>query len=645
MAKRRIGWGAGALLLVAFVLGLAGPGRAAGEWEWTAGQGWVMGAGVSRPTPKEQLAYAYELEQKGEFMDSARQYFLLVQNFPNSQEAGIGLQRLARCLFEMENYYTSYKAIEQVITSYPNTGRMSDLLAIELSIAKKMMMSQTPDIFTSHEKDVRNANVRRALEIVNSVIDHDPYGPSAAEAYLVKGEGNLFIGEINAARAAFEKVRDDFSRSDFVERARLGILRCDSLVGEARPQELAEQAEVVRQEETARRQKSGGGRADEFDDVEGSLRQMNEVEAGKMMEQAEVYRRMGTRNGVKSSQFLYKEIVRRYPDTPQAQDAMAKLGDIKIPPEQGRLAKSIKSINLNPFTWNKDPEPPWIVPQLDPEDMVMVDRGLGPIGGVPESGPPQTAGAAGVRPAGLPNSSADLAVGPSADAPFSPMSAAPQRAPGFIDGTTGTGGQMTYSSGGSLPPPAPPPAAYPSAPTGSFGSPNPLPSISDGDLVAVGGDLHSASSSASYYGMGGASPAPTPMPAPQTGYSTGYTTGYNAGNGAGYGTGHVAPAPATPLPDLQPSASLPANPPVLGSLDYNTPLSDLVGPARTLSQAPLPEYVTSGYVQSAPSPDTYGGTYYDPNRAAPAGTYYAPAPAPSYPPQQNGGWTLGQDFR
>ncbi|MCL2000653.1 MAG: hypothetical protein FWG74_04390 [Planctomycetes bacterium] len=613
MAKHRIGWGAGVIFLSAFIFGWAGPARAAGDWEWTAGQGWVMGAGVSRPTPKEQLAYAYEIEQKGEFMDAARQYFLLVQNFPNSQEAGIGLQRLARCLFEMENYYTSYKAIEQVILSYPSTGRLSDLLAIELSIAKKMMMSQTPDIFSTNERDARAANVRRAIEIVNSVIEHDPYGPSAAEANLVKGEGHLFIGEINAARAAFEKVRDDFSRSDFVERARLGILRCDSLVGEASLRELAEQADVVRQEETRRRRDDGW--VDEFDDVENVLRQMDEVEAAKMMEQAEVYRRMGTRSGVRSSQFLYNEVARRYPNTPQAQEAQARLGDIRVPPEQGRLSRSLRSVNLNPFTWHKDPEPPWIVPQLDPEVMVMVDRGLGPISGVPESGLPQTAAAPGVRPAGL----SDLASLDDGGADFSPISAAPQRAPGFIDGTSDLSELRTYSSGASrLPPVAPSPTASVSA----FTSPNPLPSISESDLVMVDGDSY------------GAYPT-TPGQYEMTGAS--WTAADQGGYQAGWDSDLVPAAVASaPLPELQPFYSAPpdSNPTILGSIDYNAPLSDLVGPARTLSQAPIPEYVASGYVQEPPLPDFHGGTYYAP-----------PVSVDAYPPAPGGGWTLGQDFR
>lgn len=638
MVKHLIGVGRAVPLILVAALAWNSRAEAAGDWEWTAGQGWVMGAGVSRPTPKEQLAYAYELEQRGEFMDSARQYFLLVQNFPESQEAGIGLQRLARCLFEMENYYTSYKAIEQVIKTYPNTGRMSDLVEIELRIAKRMMLSQTPDILAERESTNRDYNVRRALEIVNSVIDHDPYGPVAAEAYLVKGEANLFIGEINAARTAFETVRDEFPRSDYVERARLGIITCDRMVGQATDLEQREQAQIVREEEAKRRAESRQAEYDDFDNVEQSLRGIAEVEAAKMMEQAEVYRRMGTRAAVKSSEFLYKEIVRRYPGTPQAEEAMSKLGTIKIPAEQGRLVAAIKNININPFTWNKDPEPPWIVPQINPEDMVMVDSGLGPIAGVPESGLSAGTSSAGIRPAGL----ASASNGIDADLGYSPISAAPigagTPAPAFIDGASGLGEPRVYSSNVSHASPSAPPAPpgfmdlEPVRGSSFLSTNNPLPTITESDLISFGDPGTAALAAA-----GGSRYQPVQNSPTET---------------------HSAPTAF--VPPMTPSYAAPqSSPPSLGGLDYNAPMSDLVGlaPKGAYSPTPPPSYNSGGY-------DTATYAALQAHTPAPQGAYDYPAQQPysayqdpgyyqasngipnqGYSTETQGGWTLGEDFR
>lgn len=612
------------------VLFFASAAWAAGEWEWTAGQGWIQGAGVSRPTPKEQLHYAYELEQRGEFMDSARQYFLLVQNFPSSQEAGVGLQRLARCLFEMENYWTSYKAIEQVIETYPNTGRMSDLVEIELRIAKKLMVSQTPDILSGNEANNRDFNIRRALQIVDSVIEHDPYGPVAAEAYLVKGEGHLFINEINQARTAFETIRDEFPRSDYLERARLGILTCDSLVGQARSEEVREQMEVVREAERERADQQRR-QFEEDDDVEAFIRTTNEVEAAKMMEQANQYHQMGTRDSRKSAEFLYKEIARRYPDTPQGEEARERMGNVKIPKEQNKVVAMVKGINLNPFTYNKDPDPPWIVPQLKAEDMVMVDSGLGPISGVPETGAPRTDYSATVRPASLRDQ--DIAMS-SGGGNFSPASAAPNRAPEFIDGSAPAAPLRTYSSSPEYPSP---PVANPFGPEPSFPaqapapSRNPLSSISDSDLILPGGGSlpPSFSSGLQTSSSGGFQQLPQQQFYNQT------------------------PPPAAPAP-------APSGPPSLGSPLQNIPYSDLVGlppSTRSFNEPPLPDF-TPGY----DSYNSYGG-YQQPGSQYPDQSYqyqpdYSqpqsfPVPAPPVSPSgntgwssgSNGGWTLGEDFR
>ncbi|MDR3211141.1 MAG: tetratricopeptide repeat protein [Planctomycetota bacterium] len=567
---------------------------AAGEWEWTQGQGWVQGAGVSRPTAKEQLAYSYELEQRGEFMDAARQYFLLIQNFPDSSEAGVGLQRLARCLFEMENYYTSYQAIEQVIKTYPRTGRMSDLIEIELRIAKKMLTSQAATSLFDTNQSAKADNTRRALEIVNAVLDHDPYGPMAAEAYLVKGEGLLYIGDIANARTSFDKVLDDFPRSNLVERARLGILRCDSLMGQAKPQEVYEQVQVVRELEAGRREE--GVDPEEIDDVEESINQLAEVEAAKMMEQAGQYKRMGTHNAVRSAEFLYKEVARRYPRTPQAQEARELMGTIKIPKEESRVAKAVKSISLNPFNWNRDPEPPWIVPQLAPEDVVMIDSGIGPIAGVPESDFLATASGAGLKPAALDNqaTSADSGAAYPAEMQASGTGYSPREA-GSLQELPGVGGVAPLATS----------PAYQPLPT----TPNPIPSIADSDLVG--------SSSPSFTQVTTVPYSPPPLPE--------YPV---------YGSPDTPPPAPAPAPVPLPAAPvLPASPSIGPPPD--SMLSDLIGPARTSSE-PYP--MANSYSQPPVNTTTY--PTYPVSPASPEPAYPEPYPVGG----SSGGWLLEDDF-
>lgn len=62
---------------------------------------------------------------------------------------------------------------------------------------------------------------------------------------------------------------------------------------------------------------------DEEDGVEAFIRRQNEVEAAKMLAQAKRFQSEGTKM---AAEFMYCEIIRRYPDTPQALEAKELLG-------------------------------------------------------------------------------------------------------------------------------------------------------------------------------------------------------------------------------------------------------------------------------------------------------------------------------
>lgn len=94
-----------------------------------------------------------------------------------------------------------------------------------------------------------------------------------------------------------------------------------------------------------------------------TIRQLPEVEAAKMLEQAAQYEKMGTRKTVRAAIFLYYEIIRRYPGTPQAEIADARLKEVKVADESWR-SRERQPKNINPFAFPKDPEPPWITPNF-----------------------------------------------------------------------------------------------------------------------------------------------------------------------------------------------------------------------------------------------------------------------------------------
>ncbi len=332
----------------------------ASEWEWTRGSGWTEGAGRARSTPAEQLRHAYALERKGEFHDAAKQYFLLIRIYPDSSEAGIGLQRLAKCLFEMEDFYRSFKAIEQVIRTYPRSGRMADLVAIEYKIGRKLATGKHARLLA--KGDALKAGRKEALEVFAAVLKHDPYGPFADNALLASGDIHLDLQEPVKAKRQFEKLIREFPESPLQDRARLGITRCDVMTGKA----TSSQVDRAVKEMRAKGKLKSRQDEEEISRVEDNLNQLEEVEAKKMWDASQVYFRRGNTRSVKAGVFLLRELVRRYPKTTYASQARRLLPQIVIPKKGGRFR--LPKIYLNPFRKPKPP-PSFETPQITSDEI------------------------------------------------------------------------------------------------------------------------------------------------------------------------------------------------------------------------------------------------------------------------------------
>ncbi len=333
-----------ALLPWCLLLGLLGapPAMAAANWEWTRGEGWSEGAGRARETPTAQLAYAGKLEKQGDYADAAKQFFLLIRTYPDSREAGVALQHLSLCLFKMENYLKAYEAMEQVIKSYPHSGRLLDLLTIELKIAKKMMTRGLPSIL-DEEQDRMEKGRRAAVRVLTSVVKHDPYGPRAPAARLALGDCHLLLQQPQKAAEQYSRLLKEFPKSKLAERAQLGETRAKVMFGKATTEEVDQMIKRVRA-----REPTEAGSADEEAALAKSLRDLEEMEAQKMWEAYEHYYRRGTSASRKAAAFTLKELIRRYPQTAHARRARDEVGRVDIPRAKTRRFRKVR-LNLNPF--------------------------------------------------------------------------------------------------------------------------------------------------------------------------------------------------------------------------------------------------------------------------------------------------------
>jgi outer membrane protein assembly factor BamD (BamD/ComL family) len=381
-----------AAALAAF-LALGGAAQAAADWQWTKGQGWTEGAGSPRATAAEQLKHAYGLEKKGEFLDAAKQYFLLLRAYSDAPEAGIALQRLAKCLFEMENYYQAFQAIEQVIESYPQSAQQADLLAIEMKIAQKLQAGARPSILRG-EEDGAVAGRKAAVEVYKAILKHDAYGPLADDVLLSLGETFLSLQDPRQAREQFSRLLNEFSKSPLVDRARLGLTRCDVLDGKASTSDVQRTIKEIQSKEKTESKTPG-----EDAKLEQSMTELEELEAEKMWTASEFYLRRGTPESVGSAVWTLNELIRRFPKTVYAQKARELVPQIKVP-KKGSGPVDLTRLNIPIISdkKKKKEKASFVTPQLD-GTKVKTEPVTEPIPGIrPQAESESTAGAQPMAP-------------------------------------------------------------------------------------------------------------------------------------------------------------------------------------------------------------------------------------------------------
>ena len=337
---------------------------AAADWEWSQDKGWAQSSGRALPNPAEQLKYAYKLEKEGRFLNASKQYFLLLKAFPDSDEAGVGLQRLANCLFMMENYYDAYKALEQVIKSYPFSAEKSDLIKIEFLIGRKFQAGARVNLLDDMEDPA--VGKRAAIEIFESVVANDSVGPYAGASLLAIASCYKDLDEPARGIVYADRVLTEFSMSpDLVAKARIIKKTMEVMLGNA---DINSVRVAVNEAKKAAAEDGGEeGDADfaPVDDYDSEIRELEEIQAKKLWDSAEYYRKRGTRDSTIAYKFSLEQIMVRFPNTSYASKARRIIGDVKIAEKKESSGK----FNI-PFITKK---PPTFVAASNSEDYVHSD--------------------------------------------------------------------------------------------------------------------------------------------------------------------------------------------------------------------------------------------------------------------------------
>jgi len=289
-------------------------------WIWTPETNkWINPKRAVKDTSNEQLQWGLSFYEAKDYKRAITEFNKLVQFYPNSKDAPKAQYYVGRCYGDMEEYYHAYLAYQKVIETYPYAGNREEIIKRQYDIGLLFFGGQKAKIVGVALLPA----IDKAIEIFNQVVKNSPYGEYADKAQFKAGEAYKKSNRFAEATLAFQKLLDEYPKSDLANEANYQIAHCAYLasLGYSYDQETTDVA-IDRFEEFV-------GAADGSSlskEAKESISILKEKKAKGLYDTAHFYEKIGRRN---SAAIYYKELVDKYPTSSLAKDALVRFMEIE----------------------------------------------------------------------------------------------------------------------------------------------------------------------------------------------------------------------------------------------------------------------------------------------------------------------------
>ena len=268
-----------------------------------------------KPVPSDQLNWALSFFEAKNYERALREMENLVNAYPSSKDAAQAQYYVGRCQEALENYYAAFKAYDKLAAHYPNSQRLGEAIEREYRIG---------NLFYSGKKRKLAGleilpSIAKAIEIFSRVVEQAPYGSYGVLAQYKLGESYKKNGEYPKAKEAFEKLIEDYPKSELVDEARYQIAlvtlkasRKASYDDRAADEALALFSRFVKEHP----------QSDLVPESLEAIQMLKDRKAEKVFETAQFYEKQGKATAAK---LYYNQIIERYGKSSWAPRALERL--------------------------------------------------------------------------------------------------------------------------------------------------------------------------------------------------------------------------------------------------------------------------------------------------------------------------------
>jgi outer membrane assembly lipoprotein YfiO len=292
-------------------------------WIWSPETGgrWVRPRPAPAGNAEEQFKWAKKFYDSGEYKKAIHEFKVLTRRYHQSQYAAEAQFYTGDCYEKLGNHYQAFLAYQKVLDNYPYTERTKEIVARQYKIG---------ELFFSGKK-VKVAGmsvfpgIDKAIEIFGKVVDNAPYGEYADSALYKTGLCYRKTGDLDGARMSFERLINEFPKSNLIAQARFQLASCSYALA-PKPQYDQEMTDKAIEEFGTVAVPGSEPKTEER--ARKAIDELAGRKAESLYEVGRFYEKQGYMN---SAAIYYEEVVKKYPGTTWARLAGEKLKKIGNP--------------------------------------------------------------------------------------------------------------------------------------------------------------------------------------------------------------------------------------------------------------------------------------------------------------------------
>ncbi len=291
-----------------------------GFWVWTPQtKKWINPKYAAKETPQKQFDYAMGFFKRGNYKTAGAEFEKLINSYPGSSLAPEAGYYGGFSYQKSEEYYRAYLVYNKVLTQYPHSERISQIVEKEYEIG---------NIFLEGKKrKVLGVEILPALstaeEIFKNIVNDVPYSEYGDKAQYKLGQVYKKMARYQEAADAFEKVIKNYPKSSLKDEAQYEMALCSlkSSLPAAYEQESTDKA-IKRFEEFIKEEPPKKLAQEARESVD-------ELKIKKAKHEYEIAQFYEENNKYESAVIYYNSIINNYPETKWAKEANKRLAEIK----------------------------------------------------------------------------------------------------------------------------------------------------------------------------------------------------------------------------------------------------------------------------------------------------------------------------